>query len=30
MFCDSGREQPEQTEKTLKIEKKGIITTGHV
>ena len=30
MFCDSGERQPEQTEKTLIIEKKRIITTGHV
>lgn len=30
MFCDSGEGQPEQTEKTLIIEKKRIITTGHV
>ena len=30
MFCDSGGGQPEQMEKALKIEKKGIITTGHV
>lgn len=31
MFCASGGGQREQTEKTLKIEKKKkIITTGHV